>query len=257
MGKILFNENGHQCIVFDEILDKAAKNAEDIQTNQFLIINNDEGLLYDPGGAKVFQPLFSKLTDYIDPKNIEKIVISHQDPDTGAAVNYWSIFTSAEVYISSLWIRFIPHFSRMEAKKERFKEIPDSGLKLSLGTAEILLLPAHFIHSPGNIQLYDKKSKILLSGDLGVGFAHNTTFEEVKNFEVHTQYMEAFHKRYIPSNKALRLWADMASKLDIDMIVPQHGKCYFKGKEMVGKFINWARNYKCGLDLMEDFKTPE
>lgn len=257
MGKILFDKDGHKCIVFDEILDKAAKGAEDIQSNQFLIIDNNEGLLYDPGGAKVFQPLYGKLTEYIDHRNIKKIVISHQDPDTGAAVNYWSVFTAAEVYISSLWIRFIPHFTRMESKKERFKEIPDGGMKLSLGSADILLLPAHFIHSPGNIQLYDKKSKILFSGDLGVGFSHNSTFEEVKNFEAHTKYMEAFHKRYIPSNKALRLWAEMARNLDIEMIVPQHGKCFFKGKEMVNKFIAWAENFKCGLDLMEGFNIPE
>jgi hypothetical protein len=35
--------------------------------------------------------------------------------------------------------------------------------------------------------------------------------------------MEAFHRRYMVSNKVLRLWADMVSTLEISMIVPQHG----------------------------------
>ena len=43
--------------------------------------------------------------------------------------------------------------------------------------------------------------------------------------------MEGFHKRYMNSNKVCRFWAHMASGLDIDMIVPQHGR------PLVGKAV--------------------
>jgi flavorubredoxin len=41
----------------------------------------------------------------------------------------------------------------------------------------------------------------------------------------------------------------MVRAMDIEVIVPQHGNKYFKGKAMVNKFIEWIDNLQCGLDL--------
>ena len=60
--------------------------------------------------------------------------------------------------------------------------------------------------------------------------------------------MEGFHRRYMVSNKVLRLWADMVSTLKIEMIVPQHGAPLMG--PAVGEFIAWARGLQCGIDLM-------
>jgi flavorubredoxin len=50
------------------------------------------------------------------------------------------------------------------------------------------------------------------------------------------------------SNKILRLWADMASQLKIDMIAPQHGAPLVGAA--IGQFIAWVRELHCGIDLM-------
>jgi flavorubredoxin len=60
--------------------------------------------------------------------------------------------------------------------------------------------------------------------------------------------MEAFHRRYMVSNKILRLWAAMVRSLPIRMIVPQHG-CPMEGPA-VQAFIDWAEGLTCGIDLM-------
>jgi Uncharacterized flavoproteins len=110
------------------------------------------------------------------------------------------------------------------------------------------------MHSPGNFQVYDPVSKILYSGDLGASLGQNYQF--VNNFEEHIKYMEGFHRRYIPSGKALRLWARMVRQLDIETIAPQHG-AIFKGKEMVSRFIEWVSSLETGLDIMDDvYKIP-
>lgn len=62
--------------------------------------------------------------------------------------------------------------------------------------------------------------------------------------------MEAFHKRYMSSNAACKKWVDMVSKKKIDMIAPQHG-AVFRG-ESVKKFLEWFRNLKCGVDLIDN-----
>ncbi len=64
--------------------------------------------------------------------------------------------------------------------------------------------------------------------------------------------MEGFHKRYMNSNQVCRYWANMASGMDIDMIVPQHGRA------LVGKAVREFIRLQCGIDLMSqaDYKLP-
>lgn len=44
--------------------------------------------------------------------------------------------------------------------------IPAEGMRVRLGATELLFLPAHFLHSSGNFQVYDPASNILYTGDL-------------------------------------------------------------------------------------------
>lgn len=258
MATVLFDNGVHKCIVFDDILSGDVRGT-DIQANQFLIIHNGEGLLYDPGGSKVFDPLYKRVSEFIKPSRIKTIVLSHQDPDTGAAINWWMLFSASKVFVPSLWIRFIPHFTRLDVDAGYYVPIPEQGMRYDFHGSEIIMLPAHFLHSPGNVQLYDTASKILFSGDLGTSIVPDAKwFTEVIDFEEHVRYMEGFHKRYIASQKACRLWANMVRRLDIEAIVPQHGHRYFKGKAMVNRFIDWISDLQCGVDLLdgENYKIP-
>ena len=71
----------------------------------------------------------------------------------------------------------------------------------------------------------------------------------VVDFDAHLRYMEDFHRRYMVSNKICRLWAAMARQLDVEMIVPQHGR-RIVGKQMVARFLDWIEKLECGIDLM-------
>ncbi|HBT03333.1 MAG TPA: MBL fold metallo-hydrolase, partial [Thermodesulfobacterium commune] len=81
-----------------------------VQTNQYLIINKGKGILLDPGGVYVFPRVLAAVANYIDIDNIEYIFFSHQDPDVSSGLITWLENTNAKIYISKLWIRFIPHF---------------------------------------------------------------------------------------------------------------------------------------------------
>jgi flavorubredoxin len=65
----------------------------------------------------------------------------------------------------------------------------------------------------------------------------------------HIPLMESFHRRYRVSTKILRFWAQVVRGLDVEQIVPQHGRRFF-GKAMYGKFIDWLETLDCGIDLM-------
>ena len=63
--------------------------------------------------------------------------------------------------------------------------------------------------------------------------------------------MEGFHRRYMVSNKILRLWVRMARQLDISMLVPQHG-APIVGPVAIAQFFEWIESLSCGIDLFDD-----
>jgi flavorubredoxin len=163
--------------------------------------------------------------------------------------------TDATAYCSQLWTRFVPHFGLDRLVADRLKPIPDQGCWLKLGNAELAIVPGHFLHSCGNFQVYDPTSKILYTGDLGASVGCD--YREVSDFDDHVPYMAGFHRRYMATGSVMRAWADMAAGMDIEIIAPQHG-ALFRGKEMVGRFIEWCRTIECGIDVMRDvFRVPD
>lgn len=243
MSIVLYDDGNHKCIKFDNLTGDGK-----IQSNQFLLINNRRGLLIDCGGYRIYSSLLGEISRFLPAGNIDYIFLSHQDPDIGSGLNLWLPVCNGQVVVSELWTRFIPAFCVRGLSEERITSIPDHGSFLTLGDSELMLVPAHFLHSPGNFHLYDPISKILFTGDLGASV--NTEQDAVENesdFELHAENMAGFHNRYMPSNKACKSWSNLTSNLDVDMIVPQHGS-RIVGKQQVSMFHDWVCNEKTALD---------
>lgn len=240
----LYEDADHKNILLEDVSSGLA-----VQANQHLIVHGGSGIILDPGGHKVYSKVLASTMSQLGKAKLEKILLSHQDPDIVAATNGWLMTTDAVAYVSKLWVRFVPHFGLDRLVEDRLLPIPDEGMKLDLGGLDLLVLPAHFLHSCGNFHLYDPRSKILYTGDLGASVGID--YREVTDFEAHLPSMQGFHERYMAGNKAMRAWAAMARKLDVAMIAPQHG-ALFKGPEMVERFIGWVEGLQCGMDLMPD-----
>ena len=52
------------------------------------------------------------------------------------------------------------------------------------------------------------------------------------------------------NNKVCQLWANMIRDMDVDLMVPQHGRP-FKGEDMIGQFLDWISALPCGTDLLD------
>ena len=74
---------------------------------------------------------------------------------------------------------------------------------------------------------------------------------------IYSNFLEGFHRRYMVSNKICRYWVNMVRQMDVEAIVPQHGRM-FKGKKMVSEFLDWIENLDCGIDLMtqDNYRLP-
>jgi len=246
-------------MMFSDLVDDSASSA--VQANQFLIVTGGEGALIDPAGNMTYNALIVGMNKYFPFKRLKYIFASHQDPDIVASLNKWLMATDCTLYVSKLWERFVPHFCTLNRSEGRIVGIPDRGMKIDLGDTAILAIPAHFLHAEGNFQFYDVRSKILFSGDMGASLVpHEAIVEPIttrSEFLAHLPNMEGFHRRYMVSNKVCQLWANMVRRMDIDMLVPQHGR-YFKGREAIHAFLDWIQDLDCGIDLMtqENYRLP-
>lgn len=217
-----------------------------VQANQFLIVHDGHGMVLDPGGPKVYPDVFAETMLRLGGGRLDHVFLSHQDPDIGTSLNAWLMDTKADAYVSRLWVRFLPHFGIDRLLESRLHPIPDEGMELALGGMDLHIVPAHFLHSPGNFHVYDPISKVLFSGDVGASMG--TLHGVVEDFDAHVEAMAGFHRRYIATGAALRAWAQAVRRLDIEVIAPQHG-AIFVGRETVNRFLDWCEDLPCGIDV--------
>ncbi|HET8729575.1 MAG TPA: MBL fold metallo-hydrolase [Moraxellaceae bacterium] len=254
---LLFDNGPHKCLSFSSLV-----KGDGVQANQFLIIHNERAAVLDPGGDLTYTPLTIEISKHIKLQNLDYVFASHQDPDIITSMPRWLMHTRCKVVASKLWARFLPHlasgFVTTQMKSdvsERLIELPDRGAEIPFGDSVITCVPAHFLHSVGNFQFYDPVSKILFSGDMGASMVDDVG--PVKDFETHVSSMRSFHQRYMCSRRVTRLWAEMVRRMDVEMLVPQHGS-YFVGKPMIHRFLDWIADLDCGIDLLtqEDYRCP-
>ncbi|MDI1308430.1 MAG: MBL fold metallo-hydrolase [Methylotenera sp.] len=242
----LFDSADHKFILLNE---SEPGEEEGIRSNQYLIQHNGVGVLCDPGGFGVMPRVLAELLRYLEPKQISGIFLSHQDPDIVGGISTWLEMTNCPVYISRIWLRFLPHYGLKDMS--RFIGVPDEGMPLEVAPGFTLkIVPAHFLHSEGQINIYDPVSKILFTGDIGAAMLPLDNDDAyVDDFAGHIPYIEGFHRRYMCSNKAIRCWLETIADLEIDMIAPQHGPVY-RG-QAVADFLAWLKDLQCGVDIMQ------
>lgn len=257
MATELYNDGQHIVLMFSDLVPEEEN--EVVQANQFLLVNNGRGILLDPGGNMTYNELYMRMNQYFPPKNLDFVFASHADPDIIASLNRWLTGSTTKLLISRIWARFVPHFCNLGKTDGRVISIPDEGACIRLGDTQYTLLPAHFLHSEGNLQFYDPVSKLLFSGDLGASLLPTPQAAlPVTDFAAHIPSMRGFHMRYMVANKVCRYWANMIRTLDVEGIVPQHGAPML-GKPMVAEFVNWIENLSCGIDLLtqEHYQAPK
>ncbi len=215
-----------------------------IDTNEYVVTSGGRMLLTDPGGQEIFPAVFSALSEVADPRDLSHVFASHQDPDVISSLALWlALRSDLKCYASWLWCSFIPHFGGDAAT---FVPVPDEGLSFDFGGRLLHIVPAHFLHSSGNLHLYDPQAKILFSGDVGAALLpadHTGLF--VTDFGKHIRSAQGFHQRWMGSREARDAWCARVSALDIDMLCPQHG-CIYRGAD-VQRFIDWFSRLPLGV----------
>lgn len=263
MAITLFDDGNHRCLMFNDLVDEGDDHA--VQANQFLLVSGGEGALIDPAGNMTYNALIMAMAQFFPSRRLKYILASHADPDIVASLNKWLVGTDCQLVVSKLWARFVPHFCSVGNAQGRVVGVPDEGGWIGLGEENIGLIPAHFLHAEGNFHFYDPRSRILFTGDMGASMvAHEAVHEPITHtaeLARHIASMEGFHRRYMVSNKACRLWVAMVRPMvasgEIAMLVPQHGR-FMIGRSTIDGFLDWIESLSCGIDRFDQghYRVP-
>lgn len=238
-------DEDHQWIVFGRDPEKPEKI---IDTNQCLVVSNGKGVLLDPGGIELFASMLASVLKFVSVENITDLFASHQDPDIISSLGLWDqVLPSAKLHSPWIWEGFIRHFGMNNID---YVPIQDEGGIMRVGGLDLHLIPAHYVHSSGNFSVYDPVAKILFSGDIGAGLESNDVPMFVQDFDEHLQKITLFHQRWLPSNRAKNNWIKRVRNLEIEQMVPQHGRIY-QG-ESVGRFLDWLEALEVGCAVKDD-----
>jgi flavorubredoxin len=221
-----------------------------IPSNQYAVVDGGEIYLLDPGGYHVFDRVFDQVCKLGNLDSVKALFLSHQDPDICASLVSWmEIRPDATVYLSRLWERFVSHLALPTTP--RFSAIPDEGMAVELPSgSRLLFVPAHFLHSPGNFMVYDERSKILFTADVGAApVAATAESLFVEDFAEHAKLMLGFHRRYLASNRAVENCLRHLRKLDVQVIAPQHGRLFKDAA--AGDLLSWLEGLDVGMDCRD------
>ncbi len=243
-GSTIYRDGDHRWLVFARDPDRPDNI---IDTNQCVVCVGGQTMLLDPGGMELFPAMLAALTQEVPADSISHLFLSHQDPDVSSSLPLWRRMCGAnlEVLVPWMWTGFISHFDR----DARMVKIPDEGTTVRLGGVALQILPAHYLHSPGCYVVYDPKARVLFSGDIGAALVPPEEADSlfVDDFNRHVAYMEGFHRRWMGSPQARDAWIGMVSRLDIDIMAPQHGKL-FRGED-VRRFLDWFGGLEVGAGI--------
>ncbi len=237
----LFRDGDHRWMVFGQ---DPARPDGIIDTNQVVITAGGNSAMLDPGGLELFPHMLEAVTARIDMDSVRHVFFSHQDPDICSSLPLWRQVCrpDVKVYVSWMWTGFVSHFDR----ETEFDPIPDEGGTIRLSpSVQLEMIPAHYLHSPGNFSVFDPAARILFTGDLGASLGHEDpqgTYT-VDDFDAHVPLMEPFHRRWLGSAEARDAWVHRVATLDPRMLVPQHG--LVMKDDHVKRFLDWLG----GLDL--------
>jgi len=246
--KTIFKNQNYQWLMFGRDLDKPEKV---IDTNQYVVNTRHRALLIDPGGVELFTPMLASILKYLPIQKITDIFSSHQDPDVISSLGLWDkTIVKANLHAPWIWEGFIRHFGM---DRIDYVAVPDEGGSIELDNCVLQIIPAHYLHSSGNLHLYDPEAKILMSGDVGAALEKPGEPLFVSDFDAHCEKMKFFHQRWMPSNRAKQYWIDQVRKLDIEILAPQHGRL-FKGDD-VARFLDWFEALQVGCAI--PFDQPE
>ncbi|HCU08505.1 MAG TPA: hypothetical protein DF480_06045 [Clostridiales bacterium] len=212
-----------------------------LQCNPYLLIDDQEAVLIDPGSILDFEEVWGNVCSLISPDQIRYVILHHQDPDLCSSVPLFEQrgcrFQLVTHWRTKMLVRYYGVSSDFYIVNSHQNQ-----LKLTSGRT-LSFLPAPYLHFPGAIMTYDALTQTLFSSDLFGAFSPFWTLEAPEDY---LEQMKSFHEHYMPSNEVIRPVMESLMGLPILLIAPQHGSLI---RNDIRMYIKALRDLECGAFL--------
>jgi flavorubredoxin len=150
--------------------------------NTYLIVDQHEAILVDPGSKQYFSQVKQWVAQIIPPEKVSGMVLCHQDSDVAASMTDWlDVNPFKQVITTPRTQVLLPHYGRSGYPYYDVTENPVYALPSG---ASLKFVEAPFLHFPGAFVTYDTQARYLFSRDIWAALDLAWTLT-VNSFEEH------------------------------------------------------------------------
>ena len=200
-----------------------------VSYNSYVILD-DKIAVMDTVDERKTDEWFSNLTEVLEDRQPDYLVISHLEPDHSSNIERLAVrYPDMKLVGNAKTFQMHPQFFDMDFSERSI--VVKEGEELSLGTHKLVFYMAPMVHWPEVMVTYEATEKILFSAD---GFGKFGAIELTKDkdwaCEARRYYFNIVGKYGGPVQQLLQ----KAAGLDINMICPLHGPVL---KDNLGYYI--------------------
>ena len=188
-----------------------------VSYNSYVILDEKVAVM-DTVDARKTDEWFSNLTNTLNGRTVDYIVISHLEPDHAANIQMLAEkYPQAKLVLSAKAKAMLPQFFDIADLDSRCMAVAE-GEELSLGSHTLKFFMAPMVHWPEVMVEYETTEKVLFSAD-GFGKFGALSADEDWACEARRYYFNIVGKYGAPVQALLK----KAAGLDIQTICPLHG----------------------------------
>lgn len=211
--------------------------SDGVSYNSYIILD-DKIAVMDTVDERKTDEWFSNLTEVLEDRQPDYLVISHLEPDHSSNIERLAVrYPDMKLVGNAKTFQMLPQFFDMDFSERSI--VVKEGEELSLGTHKLVFYMAPMVHWPEVMVTYEATEKILFSADgFGKFGAIELTMDKDWACEARRYYFNIVGKYGGPVQQLLK----KAAGLDINMICPLHGPVL---KDNLGYYIGlydtWSR----------------
>ncbi|MFO7612394.1 MAG: flavodoxin domain-containing protein [Clostridia bacterium] len=209
------------------------------------VIKDEKTVLVDTVWFPHKEAYLEKLQEDIGIENIDFIVINHNEPDHGGALDaIIGMRPELPIYCTEQGEKII----RAHFHKDWNFRIVKTGDSVNIGKNNLVFVEMKMIHWPDSMMTYLDHDKVLLSNDaFGQHYCTKSLFnDEVDQAEIYQEAIKYYANILTPFSAMIARKIDevVAMNLDIRMIAPSHGVIWRENPlQIIEAYAKWASGY--------------